>query len=126
MDVVEHLDVGGADQSARDVGVDLVVHVYLEGWEEAAYPVVVAVVATAGDIPVDVEAEEREAEVQDVVHVANDDLIAPLFYGDGAPPRNADLTVVGEGDVLVVDTVVVDEGLVKGPEVVGGALRMAT
>ena len=69
----------------------------------------------------DAEAEQGEAEVRDVVHVSDYDLLAPHFYGDGAATRNADLAVVGKGDVLVEHVVVVYERLVEGPEVVGDA-----
>jgi hypothetical protein len=106
---------------ACDVGVDLVIDVDLEGGEETAHTVVVAVVAAAWDPSVDSEAEQGEAEVRDVVHVADDDLLASHLDGDGASACDADLAVVGEGDELVVDAVVVDESLVEGPEVVGGA-----
>ena len=69
----------------------------------------------------DVEAEEGEAEVRDVVHISDCDLLAPHFDGDGATACNADLAVVGKGDVLIVDAVVINERPVEGPEVVGGA-----
>ena len=55
-----------------------------------------------------------------MVHVTDEDLLALQLGGDGAPACNADLTVVEEGDVLVIDMVVIDDGLVEGPEVVGG------
>ena len=105
----------------RDVGVNLVIDVDLEGWEEAAHAVVVAVVATAWDPSADTEAEQGGAEVWDVVHVVDDDLLASHLDGDSTSACDADLAVVGEGDKLVVDAVVVDEGLVEWPEVVGGA-----
>ena len=97
---------------ARDVGVDLVIDVGLEDGEEAAHTLVVAMVAAAWDLLVDSEAEQGEAEVWDVVHVADDDLLASHLDGDGASACEADLAVVGEDDELVVDAVVVDEGLV--------------
>ena len=78
-------------------------------------------VATARDVPVNAEAEQGEAEIWDVVHVTDDNLLAPHLYGDGAAACNADLAVVIKGDVLVVDAMLVDEGLVEGPEVMGGA-----
>ena len=64
---------------------------------------------------------EGGAEVWDVVHAADAALLAPHLNGDGATACNADLAVVGEGDVLVIYTVVIDEGFVEGPVVVGGA-----
>ena len=78
-------------------------------------------IATTWYAPVDAEAEQGEAEVRDVVHVPDDDLLAPRFNSDGAATCYADFAVVGEGDVLIVDAVVIDERPVEGSEVVGGA-----
>ena len=83
---------------ARDVGVDLVIDVDLEGGEEAAHTVVVAVVAAAGDPSVDLEAEQGKAKVWDVVHVTDDNLLASHLDGNGATACKADMAVVGEGE----------------------------
>jgi hypothetical protein len=69
---------------------------------------------------VDAEAEQGEAEVRDVVHVADHDLLAPHLDSDGAFARDAHLAVVGEGDVLVGHAAVVDERPVERPQVVRG------
>ena len=53
-------------------------------------------------------------------HIADHDLLVPHFDGNGFSTRDADLAVVGEGDVLVEHAVVVDECLVEGPEIVPG------
>jgi len=58
LNVVTYLDIQVSDGVARDVGVNLVTNVDLEGGEEAAHAVVVAVVAAAWDPSVDVEAEQ--------------------------------------------------------------------
>ena len=58
------------------------------------------------DVEVDVEIEEGEAKVRDVVDVVDDHLLASQFNGDGSFARNANLAVIGERDVLVVDAVV--------------------
>ena len=78
-------------------------------------------VPASGHLSMDAEAEQREAEIRDVVHVAYHDLLAPHFYSDGAFACDANCAVVGEGDVLVVHATVVDEGLVERPEMVRGA-----
>ena len=41
-----------------------------------------------------------------MVDVAYDHLLASHFIGDGSFARNANLAVIGERDVLVVDAVV--------------------
>ena len=56
MDVSEHLNVRASDCAARDVGVDFVIDVDLEGWEESAHAVAVAVAAADGDTLVGTEA----------------------------------------------------------------------
>ena len=66
------------------------------------------------------EAEQGEVEIWVVVHVADDDLLAPHIDGDGATACDEDLDAVGEGDVLVVDAVLVDECLLEGTAVVDG------
>ena len=63
-------------------------------------------VPTARDAAVDAEAEEGEAKVRDMVDVADDHLLSPHFNGDSSFSRNANLAVVDERDVLVVDAVV--------------------
>ena len=96
MDVVKHLDVQAPGGVARDACVNLAIDVGLEGGEEVAHTIVVTVVAVAGDPSVDLEAEQGKVEVWDVVHVADDDLLASHLDGDGASACNADLAVVGE------------------------------
>ena len=53
-----------------------------------------------------------------MVHVADHDLLASHFDGNGSPTLDADLAVVGDNDMLVEHAVVVDECLVEGPKVV--------
>ena len=88
---------------------------------ETTHAVAVAVVPASGHPSVDAEAEQREAEIRDVVHVADPDLFAPDFDSDGAFTRDTHFAVVGESDMLVVHATVVDEGLVEKPEMVRGA-----
>ena len=56
-----------------------------------------------------------------MVDVANDDILAAHFDGDDALARDGSLAIVGKSDVLVVDTMAGDEGLVGVPEMVGGS-----
>ena len=106
LDVVEHLGRLAANEAAAHVGVNRVVHRHVKRREESEDAVIVAVVSTARDAAVDTEAEEGEAKVRDVVDVSNDHLLAYHFNGDGSFASNANLSVVDERDVLVVDMVV--------------------
>ena len=63
-------------------------------------------VPTARDAAVNAKAEEGELKVRDVVDAADDHLLAPHLNGNCSFARNANLTVVDERDVLVVDAVV--------------------
>ena len=56
-----------------------------------------------------------------MVDVADDDILAAHVDGDDALARDGSLAIVGESDVLVVDTMVGDESLVGVPEMVGGS-----
>ena len=118
LDVVKHLRAA-ADGVARDDCVHLVVDVQSEAWEDADDAVVVAVEAAALDATVDAEAEEREAEVGDVVDVADGNGLAPHDHCDGADAVDGNCLVVGERDHLVRQLAVGSEGLVVGPQVVG-------
>ena len=66
----------------------------------------------------DAEAEEREAQVGDVVDVGNDNFLAAHVDGDESFAGNWNFDIVGEGDVLIVHSAVGDEGFVGMPEVV--------
>ena len=74
--------------------------------------------SAAEDASVDADTEEREAQVGDVVDVANDDVPAAHVDGDESFASNWNLAIIGEGDVLVVRPAVGDEGFVGIPEVV--------
>ena len=65
------------------------------------------------------------AKVWDGVEIADDNLLALHFNGDGSLARNANLAVVDKHDVLVVDVVVHNEGLVVRPKIVGGPTVLA-
>ena len=106
MDVVKNLGCLAANEATAHIGVYHVVHRHVKYWEEAEDMVVVDVVPTAMDVEVDVEIEEGEAKVRDVVDVVDDHLLASQFNGDSSFSRNANLAVIGERDVLVVDAVV--------------------
>ena len=106
MDVVKHLGCIAANGAAYHLGVYHIIQPHVKRLEESEYAIVVAVVPTARDAAVDVEAEEGEAKVQDVVDVADDHLIAPHFNDDGSFARNANLAVIDERDILVVGAVV--------------------
>ena len=120
LDIVKHLGCIASNGAAAHIGVYRIVHRHVKRWEEAEDAVVTAVVPTAQDAVVDADAEEGEAKVSDVVDVADDHLLVPHFNGDGFFASNVNLAVVGERDILVVDAVVYDEGLVVRPKMVGG------
>ncbi len=120
LDVVEDLVLGGADGPACHVRVDLIVDIKGEGGEDTHDAVVVAVVTAAGDAAVDAEAEEWEPQGRDVVHVADDDAPTPHVDRNGAATGDRHAGVVGQSDVLAIDSMVADEGVVVWPEVVGG------
>ena len=105
MDIVEHLGCLAANRATAHKGVYRVVHSHVKRSEEAEDAVVVAVLPTARDAAVDTEAEKGEAKVRDMVDDADDHLLEPHFNDNGSFARNANLTVVGELDVLVVDAV---------------------
>ena len=63
----------------------------------------------------DSEAEQGKVEVWDVVRVTDDNIFASHLDSNSATACDANLAVVGEGDELVVDAVVVDEGLLEVP-----------
>ena len=117
MDVVEGLG-GSAEGAACDVLVNLVIHFKTKGGGKDDDVFIDAVVSAAEDAAVDAETEEREAQVGDVVDVANDDVPAAHVDGDDSFASNWNLAIVGEGDVLVVHPAVGDEGFVGMPEVV--------
>ena len=106
MDLVENLGCLCANGAANYVGVYRVVHRHVKCWKESEDAVVLSAVPTSQDTTVDAEVEEGEAKVWDVVDVADDHLLASHFNGDGSFVRNSNLAVVGERDVLVVDTFV--------------------
>ena len=54
--------------------------------------------------------------------VADDDILAAHVDGDDALSRDGSLAIVGESDVLVVDTLVGNESLVGLPEMVGSSV----
>ncbi len=56
-----------------------------------------------------------------MVDVTDGDSLAPHVDHNSAVTSNRDGGGVGQGDVLIVNTVVVGEDLVVWPEVVGGA-----
>ena len=56
-----------------------------------------------------------------MVDGADDDILAAHVDGDDALARDGSLAIVGESDVLVVDTMVGDESLVGVLEMVGGS-----
>ena len=56
-----------------------------------------------------------------MVYIADDDILAAHVDGDDALSRDGSLAIVGESDVLVVDTMVGDESLVGVPEVVSSS-----
>ena len=81
MDVVK--DLGGAAEGvACDVVVHLIIYFKTEGGVKDEDAFVVAVISAAEDAAVDAEAEEREAQVGDVVNVTNDDILASHVDGD--------------------------------------------
>ena len=118
LDVVKHLRAT-ADGMTRGDCVDLVVDVQSEAWEDADDAVAVAVKAAALDATVGAEAEEREAEVGDVVDVADGNGLAPHGDCDGADAVDGDRLVVGKRDHLVRQLATGGEGLAAGPWVVG-------
>ena len=105
LDVVEHLGRLAANGEVAHVGFDRVVHSHVKRREEVEDAVFVAVVSTAWDAAVEVEAEEGKAKVRDVLDVVDDHLLASHFNGDGSFVENVNLAVVSERDVLVVDVV---------------------
>ena len=120
LDVVEHLGCLAANGEVAHVGFDRVVHSHVKRREEVEDAVFVAVVSTAWDAAVEVEAEEGKAKVRDVLDVVDDHLLASHFNGDGSFVENVNLAVVSERDVLVVDVVLLNEGLIGQPNMVGG------
>ena len=56
-----------------------------------------------------------------MVDVADDDILAAHVDDNDALSRDGSLAIVGESDVLVVDTMVGDESLVGVPEMVSGS-----
>ena len=72
-------------------------------------------VSAADDAEMDAETEEKETQGGDVVDVAEDDLLAAHVDGDDTLASNWNLAIFGEGDVLIVYSVVGDKGLVRMP-----------
>ena len=91
------------------------VHFETEWGDEDEDAFVVTVVSIAKDAAVDLETEDKETQGGDVVDVANDDILAAHVDGDDALSRDGSLDIVGESDVLVVDTMVGDDSLVGVP-----------
>ena len=120
LDVVKGLG-RAAEGAVCDVVVHLIIHFKTEGGVKDEDAFVVAVISAAEDAAVDAEAEEREAQVGDVVDVANDAVHAIHVDGNDALPRDGSLAIVGENDVLVVDAMVGDESLVGVPDIVGSS-----
>ena len=71
---------------------------------ESEDTVVFTVVPKAWDAAVEEEDEEGGAKVRYMVNVVDDHILASLFNDDGSLAINANLAVVGEHDVLVVDS----------------------
>ena len=88
------------------------IYLKTERGEEDKNTIVVAMISTAEDAAVDTKAEERETQRWNVVDVIVDDLLTPHFYGDDTLASNGDVAVVGKRNVLVVHTMVQDEGVV--------------
>ncbi len=55
-----------------------------------------------------------------MVDIADDNMATLHVDGNSTAVSNGDGGVVGQSDVLVVDTVVLDESLIVRPKVVGG------
>ena len=56
-----------------------------------------------------------------MLDVTDDDIFAAHVDGNDALSRDGILAIVGESDVLVVDTMLGDESLVGVPEMVGSS-----